>query len=274
MPDPTPWRLIAAPQPLSGPMNMAVDEAIFDRMAAGNTMPTLRLYAWNPYCLSLGCLQPAAEADAAALARLGWDLVRRPTGGRAILHAEELTYSVAGLTQDPRLAGSVLACYRRLAQALVLALVNLGLEAAVREDGPTAAERRSPVCFEVSSNYEITIGGKKILGSAQARRGNRVLQHGSLPLRGDLTRVTRGLAFETETARQTAAERLLQHAVTVEMIAGSPVTWEQAALAFIAGFENALDLRLAPGKLTAEESALAEKLYREKYAGAEWTWSI
>ncbi len=126
----------------------------------------------------------------------GWDLVRRPTGGRAILHTDELTYSVAGPQDEPRLAGSVLESYRVLAQALLYALQLLAIPAQAQEKPGTASTgspNQNPVCFEVPSNYEITVGGKKLVGSAQARRKEGVLQHGSLPLYGDLTRIVQAL---------------------------------------------------------------------------------
>ena len=91
---------------------MAIDEAILEAAGHGEVPPTLRLYSWQPACLSLGYAQPFADADQAALERFGWQIVRRPTGGRAILHTDELTYSVSGPQSEPRLAGSVLESYR------------------------------------------------------------------------------------------------------------------------------------------------------------------
>src|SRR5690606_14878512 len=113
---PAKWRLIRT-QPAAGAWNMAVDEAVLEAVGQGDVLPTLRLYAWNPPCLSLGFAQPVQDVDRAALARLGWELVRRPTGGRAILHTDELTYSVIAPLDEPRVAGSVLESYRRLSQA-------------------------------------------------------------------------------------------------------------------------------------------------------------
>jgi lipoyl(octanoyl) transferase len=264
------WRLIVDPQPAPGPWNMAVDEAIFERMDSGSIPPTLRLYAWTPPCLSLGQAQPVSEVDFSSLTLHGWDLVRRPTGGRAILHADEITYSVIGLVNDPRLEGSVLKSYCRLAQALLRALEILGLKVFMEESGSIPDKQPSPVCFEVPSSYEIMVDGKKILGSAQARRRNGLLQHGSLPLTGDLTRITQCLLFKEETDRQKAVERLLQHAATVEMITGKQISWNQAAQAFIEGFEEKLDIELIPGILSPDELTQAEKLYKEKYKSDHW----
>ncbi len=184
---------------------MAVDEAILDGVRSGVSPATLRLYAWEPPCFSLGYAQSAADVDQAVLERAGWHLVRRPTGGRAILHTDELTYSVIGPPEDPRLAGSVLESYRCLSKALLHALHLLGIPAEAHEkniEKPSGSPEANPVCFEVPSNYEITVGGKKLVGSAQARRRNGVLQHGSLPLVGDLTRIVQALALPGEAPTQ------------------------------------------------------------------------
>jgi lipoate-protein ligase A len=93
---------------------MAVDEAILESVAVGTSPATLRLYDWSPACLSLGYAQDAEDVDLERLRARGWDLVRRPTGGRAILHADEITYAVIGPASDPRFAGGILDSYRRL----------------------------------------------------------------------------------------------------------------------------------------------------------------
>ena len=124
----TSWRLVCTP-PSPGDWNMAVDEAILEAAGQGKTLPTLRLYAWQPPCLSLGYAQPASDADRNALNQNGWGLVRRPTGGRAILHCDELTYSVIAPNHEPRLEGGVLDSYRTLSQALLRALHTLEIPA-------------------------------------------------------------------------------------------------------------------------------------------------
>lgn len=277
----TTWRVLRTP-PARGAWNMAVDEAVLEFAARRDSPPTLRLYAWAPACLSLGYAQPAADADRETLRAQGWDLVRRPTGGRAILHTDELTYSVCGPQTEPRLAGGVLESYRVLAGALLEALHRLNIPAEANEKaggGPPPApgaatltgQNQNPVCFEVPSNYEITVGGMKLVGSAQSRRKEGVLQHGSLPLYGDLLRIVQALAFPDEAARQRAGERLMARAATAEQILGAPLDWASAAAAFQAGFEQALNLRLEPGELTAGEIARAEELLEEKYANDGWT---
>jgi len=268
---PTPWRLLISP-PARGSWNMAVDEAILEAATRGDVPPTLRLFGWQPACLSLGYAQAAADADRVRLTQRGWDLVRRPTGGKAILHTDELTYSVAGPQTEPRLVGSVLESYRRLSAALLKALHLLGIPAQSQAEVlHSESASKGPVCFEVPSNYEITVGGKKLIGSAQARRREGVLQHGTLPLYGDLTRICAVLAFPGETERSLAADRLVRRATTAEIVLGYPLDWNTAAHAFTTAFEQTLDMALTPAALTPSELERAAQLEHEKYTHPSWT---
>lgn len=255
---------------------MAVDEAILEATVGGNAPPTLRLYAWHPPCLSLGYAQPAADVDKERLAALGWEMVRRPTGGRAILHTDELTYAVIGPQREPRLQGSILESYQRLSRALLAALHLLGLPAQAHSlpSQNQNGDSKGPVCFEVPSNYEITIQGKKLVGSAQARKREGVLQHGTLPLWGDLTRITQALCFNDESERERAAARLKARATTVEEVLGYRVLWDEAAQAFVSAFEQELALKLTPASLSQAELDRANELVRDKYAAREWTGRI
>jgi lipoate-protein ligase A len=266
------WRFLKSP-PAHGAWNMAVDEAILQAVGKGEVLPTLRVYSWEPPCLSLGYAQPFADVDLDRLRSFGWEVVRRPTGGKAILHTDELTYSVIGPTDDPRLAGSVLESYRNLAQALLDGLHLLGIPAQANENPQASAERQAagPVCFEVPSNYEITVGGKKLIGSAQARRKEGVLQHGSLPLVGDLGRIVQALSYPDEDSRQHAAQRIYQRATTLEAILGFALPWQKASEAFFSAFEDALNLDFVQGDLLPNEIQRAEQLVDEKYAHPSWT---
>ena len=264
------WRLLITP-PARGAWNMAVDEAILEHIGRGESIPTLRLYAWTPACLSLGHAQPYADVDMTRIKQHGWEVVRRATGGRAILHTDELTYSVIVPLNEPRAEGSVLESYNRLAQALLLAVKNLEIPVEMKEGKANDNGTPNPVCFEVPSTYEITVNGKKLIGSAQARKKEGVLQHGSLPLTGDLTRICQALVFENETAREDAAKRLLERATTVESALGREVSWETAMQAFVHAFEAQLGLKLEMGELSESESGRADELVREKYDHPSWT---
>jgi lipoate-protein ligase A len=264
------WRLLLTPEG-PGAWNMAVDEAILEAATHREVLPTLRLYAWNPPCLSLGYAQPISDVDESRLEEFGWDLVRRPTGGRAILHTDELTYSVCGPEDEPVLAGDILSSYKRLSSAILAAIEQIGIRVqALPQEKNANSKSPEPVCFEVPSNYEITADGKKLVGSAQARRQGGVLQHGTLPLYGDLTRIVQVLSFPSQTSRGQAAERLLSRAATLNTAMGEIVSWKQAADSFIQAFQNTLDLELAPGQLTEAERTRAEQLVDKKYGNPAW----
>lgn len=250
---------------------MAADETILHHVGRGDSPPTLRLYAWTPACLSLGYAQPFTDVDTQRLKAQHWDVVRRLTGGRAILHTDELTYSVIAPNDEPRVAGTVLESYNRLAQALLLAVKSLNVAVEMKEEKTNDTPGNNPVCFEVPSTYEITVNEKKLIGSAQARKKEGVLQHGSLPLTGDLTRICRALAFEDEAARENASRRLLERAITVEAALGRRVGWGEAAQAYIRAFEAQLGIQFEEGKLSESESNMAEELVREKYDHPSWT---
>ena len=270
-PESEPWRLILSP-PDRGAENMALDEAILDAVSAGDSPPTLRLFAWHPPCLSLGYSQPIADVDQHHLHERRWDIVRRPTGGRAILHTDELTYSVIVSDDNPHVAGGVLEGYRRLSLGLEAALTLLGLEVKVQPEILIPKNRReNPTCFLVPSPYEILVRGKKLIGSAQVRRRGGVLQHGTLPLSGDISRIYQVLLFNDETARKSAAQLLLERATTVEAMLGTTVSWQQAAQAFVEGFTNGLNLRLDPGSTTDQERTRADQLIKNRYDNPDWT---
>lgn len=266
------WRLIQSP-PARGAFNMGLDEAILESVSSGQTPPTLRLYAWDPPCLSLGYAQPASDVDRDALERLGWDWVRRPTGGRAILHTDELTYSIATPIGDPHVAGGVLESYQHLSQGLLAGLEQLGLRVQSRPgalSNPREAQK-NPVCFENPGAYEITIDGRKLVGSAQVRRRLGVLQHGTLPLFGDLSRIIKVLTFDSPKASQAARARVLQQAATVEQVLGRPVEWSEAAEALAEGFASALGIELRHGDPSPTELSRADELAQTRYGAAAWT---
>ena len=267
---PATWRLIIHP-PADGAMNMAIDEAIAEQVRAGNAAATLRFYAWEPACLSLGYAQPVAEVDFERLQDRGWQAVRRLTGGRAILHTDEVTYSVAVPEDDPRVVGGVLESYRRLSEGLLTGLRLLGVDVRADRKASRSPSVKGPVCFEVPSDYEITYQGRKLLGSAQTRRGGVVLQHGALPLYGDLSRICDALVFEDEAARERARERVLARATTLEEALGQRIELEQVIKALAEGFSRALNLQMEVSQLTEQEWVIAEHLRAEKYATEEWT---
>jgi lipoate-protein ligase A len=267
--DRTTWRLIKS-DPASGSWNMAVDEAILMAVGRGEVMPTLRLYSWEPACISLGYAQPLSDIDLGMLAKKGWNIVRRVTGGRAILHIDELTYSVCGPEDEPRLSGGILQSYQNISKAILQALVSLELPvSALAKKDMENNGAKNPICFEVKSNYEISVDGKKIVGSAQARRKEGVLQHGTLPLCGDLTRIIEVLANIDQIDKQDYKEIMLKKATSVEMVLGKKISWEQAAEVMVHGFEDKLNIKFIEEKLTQNEIMDAERLAKDKYSNLD-----
>ena len=261
---PAVWRLIIEREPRTGAENMALDEAIMDAVAAGEALPTLRFYAWEPPCLSLGKRQPLDGVDLDCCRADGVDVVRRATGGFAILHTDELTYSIAIRPDDPRSDGAILDAYRKLSQGLMAGLRLLGAAPEMNPVVPGGVHNASAACFEVPSAYEIVVGGRKLIGSAQARPAGRVLQHGSLPLVGDIARVARYLAYEREDERAALAAHLRERATTASDALGRAIGYDEAAQAMARGFAAALNLTFEPGEPTADELAVAQSRLAEK----------
>lgn len=276
----TRWRLLQSGE-RDGATNMAIDEAVLEAVTAGRSHPTLRLYGWCPPCLSLGFSQCAADVDLDACAQRGWDIVRRPTGGQAILHVDELTYSVCAPLNEPRVAGGVVESYGRLATGLLAALRLIGLEPAqARPSYPPQEGAHGPACFDGPARYEVTVspedsdGGpqpRKLVGSAQSRRLGGLLQHGTLPLSGEITRIIDGLAFGSTAEQEAARLRLSTRALTLESALGRSVSFAEMAQAMAAGFAQALQLEFESAELSESEWAAAARIRSEKYANDAWT---
>jgi lipoate-protein ligase A len=190
-----------------------------------------------------------------------------------VLHIDELTYSIAALQAEPRVGGDIITSYRRLSLGLVAGLRLLGCDVVQAHEQHVAmagtAKAVSAACFDVPSHYEITASGRKLVGSAQVRRRGVVLQHGTLPLRGDVARLADVLALP-ETERQALRTMLLERATALDTTVEDEVTFDRVALALAEGFSRALNLELIPGTLSAAEQEQAVH-FKEKYAGDEWT---
>lgn len=234
---------------------MACDRVLLDRVGEGLASPTVRFFAWSPPAISLGRHQPAPDpAPLGALAERGVDVVRRPTGGRAVWHgtsSEELTYSVVARLGEPPLDAGLVEVYRRIHAALADGLRALGADATLAPRSraiPRPASRLA--CFAASVPYEITVDGAKLVGSAQRRTRRAVLQHGSIPLAGDQS-----------VLRETWPECLgPRAATTLSAAAGRPVGFEEAAAALSAGLTRGLNVRLADGVWGEREDAAVASL--------------
>jgi lipoate-protein ligase A len=266
------WRLLRTGVH-DGVTNMAIDEAILNGIADGDSPPTLRFYGWEPPCVSIGYAQSMRrEIDLEACQVLGYTWVRRPTGGRAVLHIDELTYSITAPQDDPRVEGDIVTSYRRLSQGLVAGLRRLGCTATQAIVQPDAKpDKASAACFVLPSHYEVTALGRKLVGSAQVRKRGVVLQHGALPLKGDVARLAEVLIL-SPVERRTLRDKLSRRAIALDEVLGHCATWDEIAEALACGFAEALGLTLEPGDLSPSELSTATRL-QARYAGDEWTFS-
>ncbi|HZR46654.1 MAG TPA: biotin/lipoate A/B protein ligase family protein [Candidatus Manganitrophaceae bacterium] len=251
----TPWRLLIDP-PLPPEINMAVDEAISIAYSEGAVPPTLRLYRWSLPSFSIGSFQELEPDWLDFLKTESIPLVRRMTGGRALLHDAELTYSVVSSTRDPLFSEGIKGTFYAIANGLLAGLRQIGIEAAVHTPprGERAVRPRDPLCFASTSVYEITVRGRKLIGSAQRRWISHFLQHGSLIV--GRSRVENPFTAEN----QIALADLLPEALP-------PGKLEKALRD---GFEAALPVSLEPGLLTRKEAERAEALIKSKYGNDAW----
>lgn len=267
------WRLIKSGY-ADGATNMAVDEAIAAAVARGEQPPTLRLYGWRPPAVSLGYFQPLdAGIDVAAVRTRGYDIVRRPTGGRAILHADELTYSVCVRQDQVRGGHSVMQSYREISRGIIAGLELLGAAVTLGDDGTRqatapAADAARPICFAKTARCDLQAAGRKVVGSAQVRRDGGILQHGSIPITIDLEDQ---IAVMPGTDRHRAAQVLAGAAMSVTELLGRPISFEELADAVARGFALAFKVELIPSELSDAEWTEAQRLREERYANEEWT---
>lgn len=272
-----PWRLLYTGR-RSGAFNMAVDAAVLRAVESGDAPPTLRIYGWDPWCVSLGHFQtPEHELDLAALKTRGWDFVMRPTGGRAVLHAEEITYSLLARRDEAHWCTTLGLAYDRIGAAWAEVLQGFGL-CMVRGAGvPTSARathgsplqgQPAPPCFVSTSRAELAFAGRKVIGSAQRRTREAFVQHGSIPVTPAHECLVEVLRLDAE--RREAWLRLLRrHAVSLGEIGTVPAdlfgSWDRE----LGGrLMRALDVEGEEGELTAGEAAFAaarEGEHRENY---------
>jgi lipoyl(octanoyl) transferase len=216
--------------------NMAVDEELLARAQAGESTPVLRLYSWDPPAVSLGRFQKLETAvDAGACKRLGFDIVRRITGGRAVFHFHELTYSIVAPLDNPMFPPTVLGTYKVIAAGLLAGLRNLNITAEMvsrseRHAALVNNNSRDPSCFSSPSWYEIIVKGRKIVGSAQRRMTRAFLQHGSILVSYDPKLESLVIPGSGASACITSIQGEL----------GSPVSHEEVKQAFWQGFQSAL----------------------------------
>jgi lipoate-protein ligase A len=250
------WQLLRDP-PRAGYENMARDQGLLD-LADGEGIAVLRLYAWQPFCLSFGRNEPALRRyDRESIHQSGLDCVRRPTGGRAVWHARELTYAVAA---PIAVFGSLRAAYREIHLMLSGAVRQLGAMASLAGSPARAAALDSGSCFASPAGGEVMVDGAKLIGSAQLQQGSALLQHGSLLLEDTqdmVHRVTRGSPPASQD-RPLAA------------ILGRGISFEEAAGA-VAAQAEAWSSGWTPWNQESELDSLARS-HAARFRSPEWTW--
>lgn len=256
---PSRWRILRDP-PASGAWNMAMDEAL--AASLGEDEGVLRIYRWARPTLSLGRNQPARNLyDPFAISSLGADVVRRPTGGREILHDREVTYSAI---LPVRALGGMREAYHTLNSALVAALKSLGVQAELAEVAQSPSLGSGP-CFQAPSPGEVVTNGRKVAGSAQVRRGKVLLQHGSILLApGTLSLPALRMPHAAPVSPDSGG-------VTLADLLPGPIHFSGVAAAVESGMAGTLGGRWARSEATAGEKEVATSLLL-RYQSPEWTW--
>ena len=262
--------------PCTPSFNMALDEALLNWHSEKLIPPVIRFYEWEPATLSIGYFQQVhKDIDLEEVRRQGLGFVRRPTGGRAVLHEHELTYSIIVEEDYPNMPQSVTEAYRVLSEGLLLGFRNLGLDAYfsvpdTEEKKEDLKRPKSAVCFDAPSWYELVVEGRKVAGSAQTRQKGVILQHGAILLDMDEEKLLSLFRFADEEARERMRRKLPEKAVAMNRLVNRPFTIEQCVEAFKSGFQQSLEIELIPYELTGEQLAYIEQLEKEKYANDDW----
>ncbi|MDB5047859.1 MAG: lipM 3 [Fibrobacteres bacterium] len=269
------WRILDS-GPLdaghSGAENMAIDEAILAEVESGRSLPTLRVYGWSPACISLGHSQKAAqELDLDRVRDLGYDIVVRPTGGRAVLHIDELTYSIIASPDAEDWCSTQAISYRTISQAVAQALAEAGfgvsLDRGYPVERPQALRAMTP-CFSSTARSEVVWGDRKVVGSAQRRLRGAFLQHGSILVSKSHRTLVDCLNLDPE-KRARYLEILDRNAVSLEEALGRELRWEDMAKAFEGRFIQALGIDSAYGGLNKSEAERVAELSGEKARHSE-----
>jgi len=278
------WRLIKDGYH-TGFMNMAIDEAIMIAHREGLVPPTIRFYQWSPAAVSLGYFQDLKkEIDVDVCRDMRIDIVRRPTGGKAVLHDKELTYSFIIKESHHLVNGSILETYKKISGGIIRGLSYLGIKAELvplREklkSTPSGNEAKSEIphsdiksiCFSVPSQYEVQVEGKKIVGSAQVRKREIVLQHGSLLIELEKDKLFSVFNFPSVHIRERLKTRF--NATSLEEILKRKINFSELSEILPRGFEEEFGVRLVEGKLTEQEEKISKELLENKYSTYEWNY--
>lgn len=267
-------------------MNMAIDEALLE-----SKFPVLRVYGWKPAAISIGYNQDLKKhINLDACKKLGIEIARRPTGGKAVLHDKELTYSVIIDLNDKNYDSdkiipknhkeSILESYKMISKGILNALQSLGISAVMKDCKPEKTD--TAICFNEPSWYEILADGKKLVGSAQRRINGKILQHGAILIGCDIEKMCKLFNTDFENAVKATKERvtsinelksinqLRNINKSTNRLTDKTITFQNIANALKLGFEKNFNIEFADDNLTQEELAAADRLYQEKYNTDGW----
>ncbi len=251
------WRLIRSHH-CGGAGNMALDQAILESASGAVLLPTLRLYRWSPPALSIGRFQPLSDIDMHACSQEGIEVVRRPSGGKSILHLDDFTYSVV-LPEGFPFPDGVVEAYRLICGGILRALRHLGLGAYIKTRDNDDYRLSGGACFAATTQADLEIAGRKLCGSAQLRRKGSLLQHGSIMLEDHSDVLFRLLRFNTDRERATGLAAYRRHCMVMNE-AGRAYSWEDIATSFARGFRESFDTGMEERDLTGWERRRWEEL--------------
>ena len=253
------WRFIDT-GPCSAFYNMALDEAIATAVRTGNLPPTLRIYGWDVPSVSIGYFQKVSDININYCLEKGIPIARRPTGGRAILHNDEITYSFSAKTDLGDFSKGLLDSYEKISKAFGLALSKVGLSSTLKLQREPHRDR-SPLCFQSTSYGEITINNKKIIGSAQKRWPDGLLQQGSIPFLVDEEEITKVFNLRSSGIGKqfTGLKNIL-----------SDLNVESLKEAIRISFEEAFDTSLVSSSPAPDEVSLAKEFETQRYLSPQW----
>ena len=246
------WRFLLTPGKTAFE-NMAIDWAVLKANSIGSVPPTVRFYTWNPSAISIGYFQSLKEeVDLDMCKKLGVDYVRRITGGGAVYHEHELTYSIVIPESHPVIPRNILKSYDRICGALIKGLRYLGINA-----------RYAPI-------NDILVGGKKISGNAQTRKSKVVLQHGTVLLDVDVDKMFSLLRVPSEKIRDKLISDVKQRVTSIKHVLGREMSFEEVADAMKKGFEEEFNVELVEGCLTNVELEDSKSFEKNYFSSYEW----
>lgn len=263
------WRVVIDSEPRNGSMNMAIDEMLMRRQDNGESPPTIRFYQWKPVAISLGQFQNIDSINLQRCDEKNVDIVRRITGGRAILHKNDVTYSVVAPDTNRIVSGKLMDTYKKISVALLEGLKILGVQAELSA-GEHGSGSRDTVCFNSTARFELTTLGKKLIGSAQCRRYGAVLQHGSLPMVSEIEFFLNLLQFSNVEKYEKAKAIYLRKAASLDQVFEKCNDFKTITAALLKGMLNKLQIEADVFSFSDEELAHADFIRSKKYANDNW----